>query len=56
MSNIADLGPLFQWALTHDVRRPVPPIVRRIAHIGQISALHALAVANAHSLDFEVQL
>jgi len=55
MSNLVDLGPLFQWASARDIRRPLPPVVRRIARVGQISSLHAIAFAQANCIGGEVQ-
>lgn len=46
---------LFAWADTHhETRRPLPPIVHRIAYRGRISLLHARAFAEANAIGAQV--
>jgi hypothetical protein len=40
---------LFEWAAAQ-VRRPVQPIVRRVALRGRVSELHAIAFVQANSI------
>ena len=51
MSNLAELGPLFQWAEAQGkMRRSIPPIIRRIARHAGISHLHAAAFIEANAI------
>lgn len=50
MHTLPDLGPLFQWARNQELRRSTPAVVRRIARVGRISTLHAIAYCEANGI------